>query len=150
MYSSSRPFVVDQIRAVVVTCSDGHWGSQIDDFIETHLALPRFDLLAIPGGAGCLAGRPEDWKEVAAFEEELALLVEVHKLRRAVLIAHQDCAFYSVHLNVPPAEIETHQRRDLVAATERIQSLHAGVATECWYAHRDGGPTVKFDRWDGA
>jgi len=52
MFQSSHPFVVDRIRAAAVTCSDGRWGAQIDDFIETGLALPRYDRVAIPGGAG--------------------------------------------------------------------------------------------------
>jgi len=149
MFESSEPFVADRIRAAAVTCSDGRWGRQIDEFIERGLALPRYDRVAVPGGAGCLAGHLASWKEEAAIERQLALLVEVHELARVVLIAHQDCAFYSVSLRVAGAELERQQRHDLDVAAQRVRQLHAGMKVESWFARRDG-PRVTFERWDAA
>jgi carbonic anhydrase-like protein len=149
MFESREPFVADRIRAAAVTCSDGRWGRQIDEFIERGLALPRYDRVAVPGGAGCLAGHLASWKEEAAIERQLALLVEVHGLARVVLIAHQDCAFYSVSLRIAGAELERQQRHDLDVAAHRVRQLHAGMKVESWFARRDGAK-VTFERWDAA
>jgi hypothetical protein len=149
MFKSSHPFVVDRIRAAAVTCSDGRWGAQIDDFIEIGLALPRYDRVAIPGGAGCLAGRLTTWKEEAAFEQQLALLVEVHGLTRVVLIAHQECAFYTVRLRVAGDELERRQREDLAIAADFVRRLHHGMQVESYFARRRGH-LVEFEEWKSA
>jgi len=146
MFRSSHPFNIDRIHAAAVTCSDGRWGHQIDDFLETHLALPRYDRVAIPGGAGCLAGHLTTWKEEAVFEHQLALLVEVHELSRVVLVAHQDCAFYTVRLRVAGDELEKRQREDLAIAADRVRRLHQGMQVESYFARRRGHH-VEFEEW---
>ena len=148
MFEARDPFDPDRIHAAAVTCSDGRWGRQVDDFIERGLALPRYDRVAVPGGAGCLAGHLATWKEEAALEHQLALLVEVHGLVRVVLIAHQDCAFYSVRLRLAGADLERQQRRDLDTAAHRVRRLHAGITVDSWFARRDGAH-VRFEKWDG-
>lgn len=147
MFESREPFVADRIRAAAVTCSDGRWGRQLDDFIERGLSLPRYDRVAVPGGAGCLAGHLATWKEESALEHQLALLVEVHGLVRVVLIAHQDCAFYSVRLRLAGADLERQQRQDLDVAAHRVKRLHAGIQVESWFARRKDAH-VTFERWD--
>lgn len=149
MFESREPFVADRIHAAAVTCSDGRWGRQLDDFLERGLALPRYDRVAVPGGAGCLAGHLASWKEEAAIEHHLALLAQVHELTRVVLIAHQDCAFYSVRLRIAGADLERQQRHDLDVASHRVRLLHAGMTVESWFARRDG-IRVRFERWDAA
>src|SRR5258708_36282290 len=55
-YRSSIPYDTERIGAAAVYCSDGRFGEQVDDLIFNALNLPRYDRLAIPGGAACLAG----------------------------------------------------------------------------------------------
>src|SRR6202042_3386025 len=87
-YTSDIPFDHDRIGAAAVYCSDGRYGDQMDDFLHLSLGLPRYDRVAIPGGAASLAHHPR------ALDRQLRFLVEAHALTRVVMIAHQDCGFY--------------------------------------------------------
>src|ERR671919_1438262 len=97
-YESRLPYDRNRIRAAAIYCSDGRIGDHFDDFLQTGLSLPRYDRIALPGGPACLAGHPQAHLEEQGVIDELNFLVEVHKLRRVVLIAHQGCAFYSTRL----------------------------------------------------
>jgi carbonic anhydrase-like protein len=145
-FESRIPFVTERIHAAAIYCSDGRWGLQMDEFLQDALRLPRYDRVAIPGGAGCLAGHVPSWKEESALLEQFGLLVEVHGLRRVVLIAHQDCAFYAVRLRLEGADRERQQRLDLDSAAQRLARSH-GLGVESWFARRDGS-LVRFERWD--
>jgi hypothetical protein len=149
MFEARDPWIEERIGAAAITCSDGRWGRQIDEFLERGLALPRYDRVAVPGGAGCLAGHLIAWKEEAAIEHQIELLVGVHRLARFVLIAHQDCAFYSVRLGTKGADLERQQREDLVVAARRLKQLHPEMTVESYFARRKGG-RVTFERWDGS
>jgi hypothetical protein len=146
MFDSSEPWNPERIHAAAVSCSDGRWGRQIDDFLERGLHLPRYDRVAVPGGAGCLAGHLLTWKEEAALEHQLELLVEVHGLTRVVLIAHQDCAFYTTRLRIQGPALADVQRRDLDVAAHRIMRIHQGMTVDAYFAHRDLGH-VRFEEW---
>ena len=97
-YESRLPYDSARIRAAAIYCSDGRIGEHFDDFLQNGLDLPRYDRLCLPGGAACLAGHPQAHLEEQGVLDELKFLVEVHKLRRVVLIAHQGCAFYAARL----------------------------------------------------
>ena len=103
VYDSAIPFDAARMGAAAVYCSDGRFGEQCDDFLHNALGLPRYDRLAVPGGAACLAGYFATYREEDAVLEQLKFLIEVHELRRVVLIAHQDCAFYTTRLEVSPS-----------------------------------------------
>src|SRR5438105_4242881 len=91
IYTSQIPFDQQRIGAAAVYCSDGRFGEQMDEFLQKGLALPRYDRVAVPGGAACLAGHLSAYHAKEAMEQQLHLLIQVHGLRRIVLIAHQDC-----------------------------------------------------------
>ncbi len=122
-YESTVPFDPRRIRAAAVYCSDGRLGSQFDDFMQTALQLPRYDRLAIPGGAACLASHFAAYREEEGVAEQLRFLVRVHGLQRVVLIAHEDCAFYTQRLNVSALQMESQQRDDLHRALRRVRQL---------------------------
>lgn len=121
-FDSSIPFDESRIQAAAVYCSDGRWGGQMDEFLQGELALPRYDRLLVPGGAAVLAGGAL-WREAELLERNLSFLIEVHELERIILIAHQDCAFYTGRLGVSPAELEVRQKKDLALAAGRVRGL---------------------------
>src|SRR3954462_14452622 len=94
MYESKTPYDTQRIHAAALYCSDGRVGDHCDDFLQNGLKLPRYDRLSLPGGPACVAGHPEAHLEEKGVVDELHFLVEVHQLKRVVLIAHQGCAFY--------------------------------------------------------
>jgi len=125
-YKSTLKYELARIHAAAIYCSDGRLGEHFDDFLQNGLNLPRYDRVTLPGGPACLAGHPQAHLEEVGVADELKFLVEVHRLRRVVLIAHQSCAFYTTRLELKEPRLELVQRADLVRAaayTHRVTGL---------------------------
>jgi hypothetical protein len=148
IYQSSVRFDENRIRAAAVYCSDGRFGEQCDDFLHNALKLPRYDRLAVPGGAACLAGHFLASREEDGLVEQLRFLIRAHGLARVVLIAHQDCAFYSERLHVAPAQLETRQREDLHVAAERLRSIARSLVVDAFFARKHPDGTIRFESLD--
>src|SRR3954471_5051672 len=93
-YTARTSFGENRVGAAAVYCADGRFGEQMDEFLHAGLGLPRYDRVAVPGGAGCLAGHNHAYYEKAALERQLTFLIRAHALKRVVLIAHENCGFY--------------------------------------------------------
>jgi hypothetical protein len=143
-FTSSQPFDTKRIRAAAVYCSDGRFGEQCDDLLHNGLLLPRYDRLAVPGGAACLAGHFATYQEGETVIAQLRFLVEVHGLERVVLIAHENCAFYGERLSVQPLHLECQQREDMRKAVRRIRSLSESLAVSVYFA-RIHGDRIQFE-----
>src|ERR1043166_5721629 len=122
-YESRLPYDRNRIRAAAIYCSDGRIGEHFDDFLQNGLSLPRYDRVCLPGGPACLAGHPQAHLEEQGVVDELKFLVEVHGLKRAVLIAHQGCAFYAARLGLKESTLELMQRADLVRAAAFVRRV---------------------------
>ena len=145
VYQSSVRFEEDRIRAVALYCSDGRFGEQIDDFLHNGLRLPRCDRLVVPGGAASLAGHFLAFREEEGLLEQLRFLIRVHDLQRVVLVAHQDCAFYTERLHVPPPQLEARQREDLQAAAERLRSFSRSLVVDQFFARKHADGAIRFE-----
>jgi hypothetical protein len=145
VYESSTRFDENRIRAAAVYCSDGRFGEYFDEFLHNSLKLPRYDRLAAPGGAACLAGHFLAFREEEGMVEQLRFLVKVHGIQRVVLVAHQDCAFYTERLHVSLPQIETQQREDMQAAIKRIRSFASGLVVESFFARKRPDGTIRFE-----
>ena len=88
VYTSELPFEEGGIPAAAVYCSDGRFGELFDDFLYGALDLPRYDRLAVPGGAACLAGHFAAYKEGDALAAQLEFLVHAHALPRVGAVDH--------------------------------------------------------------
>src|SRR4051812_6982916 len=146
LYASRTPFDERRIGAAAVYCSDGRFGEQLDEFLHEGLALPRYDRVAIPGGAACLAGAAGALWQQTALDEQLSFLIREHGLHRVVLIAHDGCAFYK-DLSSAWRSVEEQQAADLSAAAARIGFWNTGVEVERYFARKVDGRVV-FERWD--
>ena len=144
-FESSVKYDADRIQAAAVYCSDGRFGDQFDELMHTALGLPRYDRLAVPGGAACLARHFAIYREEDGVSEQLRFLVKVHELERVVLIAHQDCAFYTHRLQISPLQRETQQREDLQKAVERVRSIGPSLAIDAFFAHKKRNGTIHFE-----
>lgn len=143
-FRSTVPFESERIRAAAIYCSDGRYGEQFDEFLHHSLRLPRYDRVAIPGGAACLAGHFPAYREEAAAVEQIRFLVESHELERVVLIAHESCGYYVKLLRQPEAGLRARQEADLVSAAARLGSQHPRLVVSAFVAVRDAG-LVRFD-----
>ncbi|HVU65174.1 MAG TPA: carbonic anhydrase [Phycisphaerales bacterium] len=138
-YTSPIKYDSARIHAAALYCSDGRIGEQFDDFLQTGLGLPRYDRIALPGGPACLAGHPQAHLEEQGVVDELRFLVEVHKLKRVVLIQHQSCAFYAARLELKEPRLELLQKADLVRAAAYVHRVTGLDAVEAYFARLADG-----------
>jgi hypothetical protein len=146
-YVSTVPFEHERIGAAAVYCSDGRYGEQMDEFLHHCLGLPRYDRVAVPGGAACLAGHLLAMRERGALDRQLKFLIEGHGLTRVVMIAHQDCGFYKQ--NVHPAKLrnvslEEVQAADLAKVAELLREYRRELEVDAYFARRVEG-LVRFE-----
>jgi hypothetical protein len=144
-YESAVLFDANRIGAAAVYCSDGRFGEHFDDFLHNALELPRYDRLAVPGGAACLAGHFLAHREEEGLSEQLRFLITAHGIERVVLIAHQDCAFYTERLHVAAFRLETQQQEDLQAAVERLRSFDRRLTVDAYFARKQADGTIRFE-----
>jgi len=135
-FEVEAPFNATSIGTAVVCCSDGRFVPPMDEFLHQGMGIERYDCLALPGGAGCLAGHFAAWREEEAASMQLKFLIEMHALHRIVLIAHPDCGFYSKRLRLFGSEIEHAQRRDIVTAAHRIRGLAPHLELDAFISRR--------------
>jgi hypothetical protein len=139
VFTSREPFDLERIGAAAVYCSDGRFGEQIDEFVQVALGLPRYDRVVMPGGPACLAGHFSVYFEQQSVRRNLAFLIEAHGLTRVLLIAHQDCAYYTHRLKVPLDKLEPAQRADLEKAASFVASIDASLQVETYFARKASG-----------
>jgi hypothetical protein len=144
-FESSVRFDSNRIRAAAVYCSDGRFGDQFDELMHAALALPRYDRLAVPGGAACLAGHFATYREEEGVVQQLRFLVQAHDLERVILIAHEHCAFYTQRLQVSPLQLESQQREDMKKALRRVTSISSNLLVHAFYARKTWEGTVQFE-----
>lgn len=144
-YESKARYESARIHAAAVYCSDGRLGEHFDDFLQNGLNLPRYDRVALPGGPACLAGHPQAHLEEKGVMDELQFLVEVHRLKRVVLLAHESCAFYVTRLEMKEPRMELLQKADLVRAAAVVHRVTGLEAIEGYFARMVEG-RVKFER----
>lgn len=136
-YQSPIPFEDARIGAAAVYCSDGRYGEHFDDFLQQSLGLPRYDRLAVPGGAAALAGHFATYRQEDVVVEQLEFLIGVHHIRRVILVAHQDCAFYTERLEASPIGLAEKQIEDMGEAARRVRAMGRGnLVVDAWFAHR--------------
>ncbi|MDX2131221.1 MAG: carbonic anhydrase [Planctomycetota bacterium] len=145
MFRSQIAYNATRIHAAAIYCSDGRVGEQFDDFLQVGLGLPRYDRVALPGGPACLAGHQQAHLEEKGVIDELQFLVEVHKLSRVVLIAHEGCAFYTKRLELVPPRLELLQRADLVRAAALVHRVTGLSRIDAYFARLADGH-VSFEK----
>jgi hypothetical protein len=144
IHESRLPFRDEPIACAAVYCSDGRLGDHVDDLLARRLEAGQFDRLAVPGGPAVLVEHPPCFFEMQSLTRQLQFLVEAHRLRKVLLIAHQGCQFYLERLRVPPEELEAHQRIDLQEAARRVRRMSEGLSVHAILAHVDG-QRVRFE-----
>ena len=145
LFESSIPFEDSRIQAAAVYCSDGRFGNQFDEFMQNSLRLPRYDRLAVPGGAACIARHFSTYREEEGVTEQLRFLVEVHNLERVVLIAHQGCAFYTERLRISPLQLEAQQHEDMQKAVQCVRSIGPNLRVDAFFARKRRDLTIQFE-----
>jgi carbonic anhydrase len=140
IYESEIPWNPSRPDTVIISCVDGRWRPQIQEFTVNVLKADlHADFLAVPGGIEPLTLFDLVPKDFNFFRRRLESLIRAHGTKRIVAIAHQDCAWYkeskvlSIKLNLPERQIS-----DLRRVAVRLRETFPDVRVETYFARLEG------------
>lgn len=144
--------------ALVVACSDGRLQHATDDFLVREFRLTQYDRFYVPGGGGALASSGTDAERAQRMCAECRYLVELHQVRRVILLFHGPsasgrieaaCADYRRKLPwAPLAEIRARQEADAVELLERRREYAASADVLVYRCEVDAGGGLTFVNLD--
>jgi hypothetical protein len=155
VYRSRAAFKDESAQTLVICCSSNAYLPYTEEFIASHLALPpgSFDLLAVPGGAQLLLATEYLPKFAWVGQRWLKFFAERQQIRRIVVVAHADCAWYATEhavpaflhslAGVPHAE---RQRDDLARIAASLRALHPTATVEAYFAAKGVDGAVEFTK----
>lgn len=133
---------------LVIHCGDYRFQSAFQEFLNGSLNLDgNYDLMVIPGGPLSLTLFEYLPKFQWASWRWLRFFVEQHKVRRLILIQHQDCAFYRtmpLHLHASP-EPRQRQELDLRRVKDAMKKDLPQLAVELYYPGWDTADRVTIE-----
>lgn len=88
VYQAHRPWIRRRPHILVVACSDGRLQEEVDDFLQHHLHVTRYDRLYLPGGPGGLAYSGGELSRTVQHRRECRFLIRAHSVERVVLLFH--------------------------------------------------------------
>jgi len=140
IYESGVPWNPERPDTVIISCVDGRWRSQIQDFTLNYLKTDlHADFLAVPGGIEPLTLFDLVPKDFNFFRRRLEGLIEAHGTKRIVAIAHQDCAWYKQHTRFPfKLDLRERQVADLKRVASRLHEAFPDLAIETYFARLAG------------
>jgi hypothetical protein len=155
VYRSQGPFAEGQSATLVITCTSHAYSPYVREFLERHLGLAdgTYDSLAVPGGPQFLLLGEYLPKFAWAGQRWVKFLVERHRLERAVLISHQDCAWHDDDRMIPAlvhrlagGADQADQPADLRRMAEALHRYVSGIALEAYFAGKEPDGRVGFVR----
>jgi hypothetical protein len=90
-YTSTNPWTNQFNSTLLIACSDGRFGAQLDNFCTECLGVGSCDRFLAPGGIAGLQILSECFY---ADKERITLLVTHHAIRKVICVAHEDCGYY--------------------------------------------------------
>lgn len=149
VFRSSARLAAEATDALVLMCSDRRYREPAEEFLNRHLGLASYDLVAVPGGAYVIAFADALPKQVKLGMRMLRFLARNHSPSRIVLIAHQDCGRYregfASWLRRPGFSLEEKQLQDLAVATRDLREAFPGRRVEAYFARPAGDGAVQFE-----
>lgn len=128
------PFGFDEEYAdtLAIYCSDGRFAESIDWFIEHHLGVPKFDQMAMPGGPAWLSLDIDRVWEHEIARRHGGYLIRVHRIKRVIMIAHENCGFYRER-RVPQEQMKERQVADLQSAAQYLLRAFPYLTVDAYY-----------------
>jgi len=124
-------------ETLAIHCGDYRFQTAFQEFLNQALELAgNYDLMVIPGGPLSLTLFEYLPKFQWAISKWLRFFVEQHKIRRLILIQHQDCAFYRsmpLHLHSSP-DLRQRQEQDIRRVKESMRTEFPQLSVELYYA----------------
>ena len=137
-----------QTETLVIHCSDYRFQAGLREFLDEALGLrASYDSLVLPGGPQCLVEVPALPKFAWASRKWSRALIDLHGLKRLVLIAHQDCGWYKWLAQWEPAAANVRQKQeaDLKAARQAANRMDSELSVALFYAGWDSSDAVAVE-----
>jgi hypothetical protein len=137
-----------ETEVLAVYCSDHRFQAGVREFLDEKLGLrANYDTVVVPGGPQCLVEFDQLPKFSWAGRKWARTLIELHSLKRLILIAHQDCGWYRwlEQYQAPGVPARRRQEDDLRAAKRSASGLNAGLSVELFYAAWNDADAVTID-----
>jgi hypothetical protein len=140
IYESNVAWNPKRPDTVIISCVDGRWRAQIQDFTVNHLKADlHADFLAVPGGIEPLTLFDLVPKDFNFFRRRLEALLTAHGTKRIVAIAHQDCAWYKETKRFPfHVDLRARQIDDLKRVAARLRETFPELTVETYFARLEG------------
>lgn len=111
-----------QAESLVVTCIDFRLQEYINNWISENFKPKTFDRVSLTGGV----------KNLDTIMGQIEIAKRLHKIKKVVLINHEDCGAYGVEDNA-----EKHAQ-DLKEAASKIKETQPDLEVKAYYLHLDG------------
>lgn len=140
IYESQVPWNPTRPDTVIISCVDGRWRAQIQEFTVNFLKADlHADFLAVPGGIEPLTLFDLVPKDFNFLRRRLESVIEAHGTTRIVAIAHQDCAWYATHkLFGFKVDLRARQIADLRRVAMRLREAFPDLTVETYFARLEG------------
>jgi hypothetical protein len=140
IYESTVPWNPKRPDTVIISCVDGRWRAQIQEFTVNFLKADlHADFLAVPGGIEPLTLFDLVPKDFNFFRRRLESLIEAHGTKRIVAIAHQECTWYKTHkLFAFKVDLRDRQIGDLKRVAARLHETFPDLTIETYFARLEG------------
>jgi len=157
IYTSHRPFEDKGSTVLVVACSSYATLPYVREFLDQRLKLPEgaYNLLAVPGGPQFLALSEYLPKFAWVGQKWLNFAIEKLRVRRIILISHEDCSWYADERFVPALlhklghgdrTSKDRQRADLKEAVASLRSTLPLAAAEAYFIEKSPDGRLIFTR----
>ncbi len=104
-------------EVLVIHCMDYRLQRYLNDWLASNAGSGGYDRVGIAGGV----------QDVFTVLKHIELAVALHRIRKVILINHEDCGAYG-----PAGTLERH-KADLRAAERRILALFNHLLVEKYY-----------------
>jgi carbonic anhydrase len=119
---------------LLITCADGRFLPGIGE------SIGPADVIALPGGPGLFNYWSAPYASTDAVQRSMELLITAHGIKRIVLVAHEDCAYYG--------RTSARQLEDLQFARQAIAKTHPKLSVDTYYATIEEDDAVSLNILD--
>jgi carbonic anhydrase len=129
------------IEAVLLSCMDYRLLDDVAMYMQARGLKDNYDHLILAGASlGALTDQQPAWGET--FWEHLGIAIELHHVKRLMVMDHRDCGAYKVllgteHLKTRATERVAHAEM-LMALRGQAATRHPGLPTELLLMNLDG------------
>ena len=129
------------IEALLLSCMDYRLMDNIEQHMSGRNLRDQYDHIALAGASlGALTTRYPAWNKT--FWQHLDIAVQLHRVRRVIVMDHRDCGAYKVilgaaHAKTPETERAAHARQ-LATLKTRIHQHAPALQVETLLMGMDG------------